>query len=57
MDALASGALVEVLADWPAPPIPVHLLLPSRRPSPRVRAFVDWVTQVYADGLGSERPG
>ncbi|HBK46258.1 MAG TPA: LysR family transcriptional regulator, partial [Xanthomonadaceae bacterium] len=45
---LASGALVEVLADWPAPPIPVHLLLPSRHPSPRVRVFADWIAQVYA---------
>jgi DNA-binding transcriptional LysR family regulator len=52
MDELANGTLVEVLADWPAPPIPVHLLLPSRRPPPRVRAFVDWVTQIYADALG-----
>ncbi len=54
VDELRSGALVQVLADWPAPPIPVHLLLPSRRPPPRVRAFVDWVTQVYAEALGGE---
>jgi DNA-binding transcriptional LysR family regulator len=52
VEELADGSLVEVLADWPAPPIPVHLLLPSRRPPPRVRAFVDWVTQVYAQALG-----
>ncbi|WDS35123.1 LysR family transcriptional regulator [Pseudoxanthomonas sp.] len=51
-DELASGALVQVLADWAPPPIPVHLLLPSRHPPPRVRAFVDWVTQVYAEALG-----
>jgi DNA-binding transcriptional LysR family regulator len=52
VEELANGTLVEVLAEWPAPPIPVHLLLPSRRPPPRVRAFVDWVTQVYAQALG-----
>lgn len=56
-DELASGALVEVLADWPSPPIPVHLLLPSRKTSPRVRVFVDWVTQVYADALGDPAVG
>lgn len=54
---LASGALVQVLADWPAPPIPVHLLLPSRHPAPRVRVFADWIAQVYAEALGDEGAG
>jgi DNA-binding transcriptional LysR family regulator len=54
---LARGALVEVLADWPAPPIPVHLLLPSRRPAPRVRVFADWVAQVYAEALAGVEAG
>jgi DNA-binding transcriptional LysR family regulator len=41
---LASGALVQVLADW-TPPFPgCYLYYPSRRnPPPPLRAFVDWV--------------
>ena len=42
-DELASGALVEVLASCPPPPLPVHLLHPEgRQLAPRVRAFMDW---------------
>ena len=45
----ASGALVEVLAGFPPPPLPVSVLYPhSRQLSPRVRAFVDWMVQVFA---------
>lgn len=42
-DELARGTLVEVLAQCPPPPMPVHLLHPEgRQLSPRVRAFMDW---------------
>jgi len=45
-DDLASGALVEVLADFPPTPTPVSVLYPSNRQlSPRVRAFVDWLVE------------
>lgn len=48
-DDLASGALVEVLADTLPPPMPVAALTPQNRQlSPRVRVFLDWVTQVFA---------
>ena len=43
-DDLASGALVEVLADHPPTPTPLSVLYPSSRQlSPRVRVFVDWL--------------
>lgn len=50
---LDSGALVEVLADFPSPGIPISALYPSQRHlSPRVRVFVDWVTELYQHRFG-----
>jgi len=47
---LASGSLVEVLADFPPPPNPLAAYYPQyRQLSPRVRVFLDWVTQLFAD--------
>jgi DNA-binding transcriptional LysR family regulator len=41
-DDMARGDLRVLLPDWPAPPIPVHLISPSqRRQSAKVRAFAD----------------
>jgi LysR family transcriptional regulator for bpeEF and oprC len=46
---LASGELVEVLADWAPPPLPVHVVYPpNRHLSPKVRAFVDWAAELFA---------
>lgn len=48
-DDLAAGTLVSILPDAPPSPTPVSLLYPhSRQLSPRVRAFIDWVTQELA---------
>ena len=45
---LAAGTLVTVLPDFPPSPTPVSLLYPhSRQLSPRVRVFIDWVTQEF----------
>jgi DNA-binding transcriptional LysR family regulator len=45
---LASGALVEVLSDFPPTPLPVYLLYSNRRQiSPRLRVFIDWVAERY----------
>jgi DNA-binding transcriptional LysR family regulator len=45
---LASGALVEVLADFPPSPLPVHVLYsPTRQLSPRLRVFIDWMAEQY----------
>lgn len=47
--ALAAGELVEILPDFPPPPLPVSLLYPrSRQLSPRVRVFIDWLVIVFA---------
>ncbi|MDM0082817.1 LysR family transcriptional regulator [Variovorax sp. J31P179] len=44
-----SGALVELLADWEPPPMPVSIGYPSsRHPSAKLRAFVDWTVEVFA---------
>jgi len=44
-----SGALVEVLASFPPSPMPVSALYPhNRQLSSRVRVFVDWLVQVFA---------
>lgn len=50
---LQEGRLVEVLADWPAPRLPVSVLYPQQRHlAPRVRAFVDWVAAIYVERFG-----
>ncbi|CAI1538625.1 LysR family transcriptional regulator [Serratia proteamaculans] len=44
---LQKGTLVEVLADWQPPSVPVTLLYPHQRfLSPAVRAFADWVADI-----------
>ncbi|WBO20882.1 LysR family transcriptional regulator [Sphingomonas abietis] len=48
-DDLASGALIEILADFLPTPTPVSVLYPSNRQlSPRVRVFVDWLVETIA---------
>ncbi len=53
---LQSGALVEVLPQYPAPPMPLNLLYPNRRHlSPRVRAVMDWLCGVVGEaGVGGD---
>lgn len=44
---LEKGTLVEVLAEWQPPSVPVTLLYPHQRfLSPAVRAFADWVVDI-----------
>ena len=51
-DDLASGRLVEVLADFPPTPTPVSVLYPSSRQlSPRVRVFIDWLVETVGPQL------
>lgn len=45
-----SGALVQVLANYALPRIPISILYPQNRHlSPAVRAFMDWITEMMAD--------
>lgn len=47
---LREGRLVEVLAGWKSPGLPVSALYPRHRQlSPRVRVFVDWVVDLYRE--------
>lgn len=47
---LARGALVRVLPDWRAESLPLSVLWPrNRHLAARVRAFVDWVSEVFAE--------
>ncbi|NMG67897.1 LysR family transcriptional regulator [Azoarcus indigens] len=50
---LQTGALVEILQPWQGPPLPISVLYPSQRHlSPRVKAFVDWVSTLYTERFG-----
>jgi DNA-binding transcriptional LysR family regulator len=52
---LASGALVQVLSDFPPTPTPLSVLYPSNRQlSPRVRVVIDWLVQMIAPRLGTD---
>ncbi|VVP99115.1 HTH-type transcriptional regulator PgrR [Pseudomonas fluorescens] len=46
---IAQGLIKEILTDTPPPPMPVSVLYPhNRHLSPRVRVFVDWLGEVFA---------
>lgn len=45
---LQSGDLIEVLQEWSPPPMPISVVyLQSRHLAPKVRVFVDWITEVF----------
>lgn len=47
-DDVATGCLVEILADYLPPPKPMHLLyLPDRQQVPKLRAFIEFVLQRF----------
>jgi DNA-binding transcriptional LysR family regulator len=46
---LTSGALVEVLADYPPSPTPLSALYPQNRQlALRLRVFLDWISGIFA---------
>ncbi|MCD0503201.1 LysR family transcriptional regulator [Bordetella petrii] len=50
---LQAGRLVQVLADWTCPELPVCALYPFHRQlSPRVRVFIDWARELYSEKFG-----
>jgi LysR family transcriptional regulator for bpeEF and oprC len=44
--AIDSGVLLEVLRDYPCPPVPLSRLYPHSRVSTRVRVFSEWVSEL-----------
>ncbi|QYD68071.1 LysR family transcriptional regulator [Paraburkholderia edwinii] len=53
-DELREGRLVEVLARWTSRELVVSAMYPYRRQlSPRVRVFVDWLCELYAQKFGT----
>ncbi|TFL12184.1 LysR family transcriptional regulator [Pusillimonas noertemannii] len=45
---LASGQLREILTEWTPPPQPISVVyLHNRHLSPKVRVFVDWVSELF----------
>jgi len=51
-DYLQAGELIEVLADWQAPSMPVQMVYPHRRSvSLRVQAFSEWLSELLAPHL------
>lgn len=46
---LAAGALRQVLADWTAIVLPLHVVYPpNRHISNKLRVFVDWIAELFA---------
>jgi DNA-binding transcriptional LysR family regulator len=55
---LAAGRVIPVLADQNVPPAPVSVLYPrNRQLSPRVRLFIDWTAEQFANAQTAERAG
>jgi DNA-binding transcriptional LysR family regulator len=51
---LREGSLVEILPHTPCPPMVYSVLYPHHRQlSPRVRVFIDWIAQLYAERFGT----
>jgi DNA-binding transcriptional LysR family regulator len=49
-DDLARGVLVEVMKDFPPTSLPLAAYYPQNRQlSPRVRVFVDWAAEIFAN--------
>ena len=47
-DHLQSGALIEILQEWPPTPMPMSLLYPrSRIASPKLRIFAEWISDLF----------
>jgi LysR family transcriptional regulator for bpeEF and oprC len=52
-DYLGDGRLVQLLGDWTTDPIPIHVVYPQNRHlSAKVRVFVEWVAELFANHPG-----
>jgi LysR family transcriptional regulator for bpeEF and oprC len=53
---LASGELIELLPEWKRAPLPVHVVYPpNRHLSAKVRVFVDWAADLFAQNPRLQR--
>ena len=53
---IEQGALVEVLPQWPAEPMPISLLYAHRRNLPRrVQVFMNWMADILRPYLESDQ--
>lgn len=51
-DALAEGAVVRILEDWPVPNLPIYAIYQARRPVPlRVRLLVDYLSEKFSEDV------
>lgn len=47
---VAAGRMVQLLPDWTSEPLPVHIVYPQNRHlSAKVRVFVEWVSDLFAN--------
>src|SRR5471030_1402967 len=54
---LANGRLEVILPDWISDPLPVHVVYPQNRHlSAKVRVFVEWVAELFANHPGMQLP-
>jgi len=54
--AILDGRLISILKDWQAPGVPVQLVyLPNQHLSPRIRVFIDAMTEALPTGLTWEK--
>jgi LysR family transcriptional regulator for bpeEF and oprC len=52
-EAMERGTLALVLADWVPEPVPLHVVYPENRHlSGKIRVFVDWVAELFAEHDG-----
>jgi len=52
---LADGRMELVLSDWSTDPFPVHVVYPQNRHlSAKVRVFVEWIAELFADHPGMQ---
>jgi LysR family transcriptional regulator for bpeEF and oprC len=50
---IANGALVALMPDWVTSPLPINVVYPQNRHlSAKVRVFVEWVADLFADTPG-----
>jgi len=52
---LADGSLELLLPDWQTDPMPIHVVYPQNRHlSAKVRVFVEWIAELFADHAGMQ---